>query len=149
MITKQKRKRSFADSTNGKGKTCHQKMTSSTTEKATTSTVIRKALHVNNHNSNSLKTPNNEKQATQFKRSGTSLVVQQLRLRLPVQGAQVRSLVWELRSHMPPASWPKNIKHKRHCNKFNTDFKKWSTLKKKIFKNKIKRLAFHAGPIYF
>ena len=31
------------------------------TEKATTSTVIRKALHVNNHNSNSLKTPNNEK----------------------------------------------------------------------------------------
>lgn len=31
------------------------------TEKATTSTVIRKALHVNDHNSKSLKTPNNEK----------------------------------------------------------------------------------------
>ena len=66
-----------------------------------------------------------------------------------MQGAQVQSLVWELRSHMPRALQPKSIKQKWHCNKFNTDFKKQSTLKKKIFKNKIKRLAFHAGPIYF
>ena len=32
---------------------------------------------------------------------GTSLVVQWLRIRLPVQGTQVRSLVGELRSHVP------------------------------------------------
>ena len=31
---------------------------------------------------------------------GTSLVVQRLRIRLPMQGTQVRSLVGELRSHM-------------------------------------------------
>ena len=31
----------------------------------------------------------------------TSLVVQWLRLHLPVQGVQVQSLVGELRSHMP------------------------------------------------
>ena len=34
------------------------------------------------------------------KRGGTSLVVQQLRICLPMQGMQVRSLVRELRSHM-------------------------------------------------
>ena len=32
---------------------------------------------------------------------GTSLAVQWLRLRLPMQGVWVRSLVRELRSHMP------------------------------------------------
>ena len=32
---------------------------------------------------------------------GTSLVVQGFRLCLPAQGAQVRSLVWELRFHTP------------------------------------------------
>ena len=32
---------------------------------------------------------------------GTSLVVQWLRIRLPMQGTRVQSLVWELRSHMP------------------------------------------------
>ena len=32
---------------------------------------------------------------------GTSLVVQWLRIRLPMQGTQVRSLVRELRSHVP------------------------------------------------
>ena len=32
---------------------------------------------------------------------GTSLVVQWLRLRLPMQGVRVQSLVRELRSHMP------------------------------------------------
>ena len=33
--------------------------------------------------------------------AGTSLVVQWLRIHLPMQGTQVQSLVWELRSHMP------------------------------------------------
>ena len=32
---------------------------------------------------------------------GTSLVVQWLRIRLPMQGMQIRSLVGVLRSHMP------------------------------------------------
>ena len=32
---------------------------------------------------------------------GTSLVVQWLRIHLAMQGTQVLSLVWELRSHMP------------------------------------------------
>ena len=34
-------------------------------------------------------------------RRGTPLVVQWLRIRLPMQGAQVGSLVRELQSHMP------------------------------------------------
>ena len=37
-------------------------------------------------------------------RTGTSLVVQWLRIHLPMQGTQVWSLVWELRSHMPQGS---------------------------------------------
>ena len=32
---------------------------------------------------------------------GTSLVIQSLRIRLTMQGVQVRSLVGKLRSHMP------------------------------------------------
>ena len=41
---------------------------------------------------------------------------------IPGQGAKI-----------PHASWPnnQNIKQKHYCNKFNKDFKKWSTLKKK------------------
>ena len=31
----------------------------------------------------------------------TALVVQWLRIRLPMQGTQIRFLVWELRFHMP------------------------------------------------
>ena len=52
----------------------------------------------------------------------TSLAVQWLRLHLPMQRVQVRSLVGE---QIPHASWPKNqnIKRKQHCNKFNKDFK--------------------------
>ena len=42
-------------------------------------------------------------------KSGTSLAVQWLRLRLSLQGVRVQSLVGELRSHMPQA---KKIKHK-------------------------------------
>ena len=46
-----------------------------------------------------------------------------------MQGVCVPCLVRELRSDMPLGQ--KNIKQKQHCNKFNTDFKKWSTSKKK------------------
>ena len=51
--------------------------------------------------------------------SGTSLAVQRLRLHLPVQGVQVRSLVRELRSHMPLGQKNQSIKQKHCCNKFN------------------------------
>ena len=39
---------------------------------------------------------------------------------------------------IPHASRPKNqnIKQKQYCKKFNKAFKKWTTLKKKIFKKK-------------
>ena len=39
-----------------------------------------------------------------------------------------------------PASWPKNQnrKQKQYCNKLNKDFKNWSTLKKKIIKERKK-----------
>ena len=51
-------------------------------------------------------------------------MVQWLRLCLPMQGVQVRSLVGELRYHMPPVQKAKNIKQRQYCNKFNKDFKK-------------------------
>ena len=58
----------------------------------------------------------------------TSLVAQWLRLCLPMQGVWVRSLVGELRSHMPHSppqkKNPKSIKQKQYCNEFNKDFKK-------------------------
>ena len=54
----------------------------------------------------------------------------------PVQGAQVPSLVRELRSHKPPGQ--KKIKRKkrkrnqkRYCNKFNKDFQDGPHKKKK------------------
>ena len=53
----------------------------------------------------------------------TSLVVQWLRLRLPMQGVWVRSLIRELRSHMPHGQ---NIKQKEYHDKFNKDLKKKS-----------------------
>ena len=49
-------------------------------------------------------------------------MLQWLRLRLPLQGVQVRSLVGELRSHMPCEN--ENINQNQYCNKFNKDFKK-------------------------
>ena len=58
---------------------------------------------------------------------GTFLVVQWLKLHLPVQGAQVQSLVRELRSSMLPGQ---NIKQKPYYNKFNKDFKKIVDIKK-------------------
>ena len=36
--------------------------------------------------------------------TGISLVVQWLRIHLPMQGTRVRSLLWELRSHMPQSN---------------------------------------------
>ena len=53
--------------------------------------------------------------------TGASLVVQWLRLHLPLQGVQVQSLVRELRSHMPCEN--ENINQNQYCNKFNKDFK--------------------------
>ena len=52
-----------------------------------------------------------------------------------MQGAQVRSLVGELRTHMPGGQKPKNMKWKQYCNKFNKDFKTGPhQIKKKILK---------------
>ena len=57
--------------------------------------------------------------------SGTSLVLQWLRLCLPVQGVQVQSLVREQRSHVPRSQKIETLKEKQkqYCNKFNKDFK--------------------------
>ena len=38
-------------------------------------------------------------------------------------GVQVRSLVGELKSHMPPGQKNQNTKQNQYCNKFNKDFK--------------------------
>ena len=69
---------------------------------------------------------------------GTSLEVQWLRLRLPMQGVQVRSLVGELRSHVPHSQKTKT-KQKQYCNKFNKDFKNGPHQKKKNLKQKKRR----------
>ena len=57
---------------------------------------------------------------------GSSLVVQGLRLCLPMQGVRVPALSRELRY-----LWPKNqtIKQKQYCNNFNEDFKNWKKKK--------------------
>ena len=66
--------------------------------------------------------------------TGTSLVVQWLRLCLLMQEGQ--SLVGDLK--IPHASQPKkqNIKQEQYCNKFNKDLKNGPRKKKKILKNK-------------
>ena len=46
-----------------------------------------------------------------------------LKLSLPVQRVWVRSLVRELRSHMPHDQKTKTQKKKQHYNKFNEDLK--------------------------
>ena len=55
---------------------------------------------------------------------GTSLVVQWLRLNLPIQGVWIWSLVGQ-EPKITHALWAKNqnIKQKPYCNKFNKDFK--------------------------
>ena len=56
---------------------------------------------------------------------GASLVVQWLRLGLPIEeGVQIQFLVWELISHMPQGQQNQNIKKKQYCNKLNKSFKK-------------------------
>ena len=56
---------------------------------------------------------------------GTSLVVQWLRLGLPIEeGVQIQFLVWELISHMPQGQQNQNIKKKQYCNKLNKNLKK-------------------------
>ena len=49
-----------------------------------------------------------------------------------MQGVQVRSLVRDLRPHLPCSQ--KNMKQKKYCNKFNKDFKN-SPYEKNLFKN--------------
>ena len=71
---------------------------------------------------------------------GTALVVQWLRLRLPMQGVQAWSLVGKLRSHMPQGQKNQNMKQKHYCNKFNKDFK-YDPHFKKSFKKITKNLA--------
>ena len=64
-------------------------------------------------------------------KGGTSLAVQWLRLHFPMKGLQVRSSVWELRSHI--TTWPKDqdVKQKPCCNTVNR-LLKWSILKKNL-----------------
>ena len=61
---------------------------------------------------------------------------QWLRLRLPMQKMCIRSLVGELRSHLPHGQ---NIKQKWYCNKFNKDFKNGPHQEKSFFKKNLKR----------
>ena len=60
----------------------------------------------------------------------TSIAVQWLRLRLPMQGVQVQSLVRKLRFHEKI----KHIKQKQYYNNFNKDFKS-GPHQKKLLKN--------------
>ena len=65
---------------------------------------------------------------------GTSPVVQWSGLHFPVQGAQVPSLVRELRSHKPPGQKKKHKKENRSDIVTNsTDFQDGSHKKKKAF----------------
>ena len=66
---------------------------------------------------------------------GTFLAVQWLRLPLPMQGVQIDPCSG---AKIPHASPPKdqNRKQKKHCNKFNKDFKMVHI--KNIFKKKNK-----------
>ena len=50
---------------------------------------------------------------------GPSLDGHWLRLPLPMQGVCVRSLVRELRSHVPQGQKPPKYKIEQHCNKFH------------------------------
>ena len=67
---------------------------------------------------------------------GTSLAIQWLRLRLPMQGG-VGSIPGQ-GAKIPHASGPKNqnIKQKQYCNKFNKDFKNGLHQKKSLKKKK-------------
>ena len=58
---------------------------------------------------------------------GTSVAVQWLRLRLQIQGLQVRSLAGKLRSYMPRGQKKKKTRNNIVTNSINT--LKWSTSK--------------------
>ena len=66
------------------------------------------------------------------------MAVQWLRVCLPMQGVQVRSLVGELRHHIPQGQKKKTFKKKKNrnsiVNKFKKDLK--NAPHQKIFKNK-------------
>ena len=66
-------------------------------------------LAVNNHN------VSNSSQSFKKKRRGTSLVVQWLRIHLPMQGTWVPSFVWELESHMLQAAKPTGHSYFTHA----------------------------------
>ena len=55
---------------------------------------------------------------------GTSLIVQWLKLPLPMQGLWVQSLVREVISHIPCGKKNQRIKQKQYCYKFNKGFRK-------------------------
>ena len=64
-------------------------------------------------------------------------VVQWLRLHLPTQRVRLRSLVRELRFHMPHGQKQTTTKtYNQYCNKFNNDHLKWST-SNNMFKKKM------------
>ena len=76
-----------------------------------------------------------------IKDAGTSLAVQWLRLRLPMQGVWVQSLVGELGSHMPHGQKKQTniknpIKQKQHCTNSIKTLKMVHI--KKILKKKLK-----------
>ena len=76
---------------------------------------------------------------------GTSLVVQWLRLCLPMQWG--RGSIPGLGARIPHASWPKkqNIKQKQYCNKFNKDFKNGPHQKKSLKKKDLSSLVHCFG----
>ena len=65
---------------------------------------------------------------------GTSLAFQWPKLCLPMQEAQVQSLVRGLRSHMPHSQNTKTMRQKQYRDKSNKDFTKWPT-SKNLLKN--------------
>ena len=67
-------------------------------------------------------------------RGGTSLAVWWLRLRLPMQGLWVQSLIEEIRSHKPCSRKNQSINQKQYCSKFNEDFKNGPHQKKNLLK---------------
>ena len=81
---------------------------------------------------------------------GSPVVVQWLRLHLPMQGVWVQSLVRELRSRLPCGQKTKHKKQKHYCNKFNKCNLKMVRIKKKkrknLTKNQTDKHHPHAGP---
>ena len=74
--------------------------------------------------------------------TGTSLVVQWLGLRLPLQEVQVRSLVGELGSHMPRGQ-KNNIKNRSNIVTSSVKTLKMVHIKKKKSKKKKKKKKWH------